>query len=213
MNPLNLIEAIGQFFYWLIYLVNPEFREEEKIKEIERKQHQKLVLEIEKKKVEEKNRKAFEENRFKKISNNEELIEICLDDPVFCDNNEILKEKIQDEIKDAVRRKIFEDEWKNTFKNINYGCYCRNEINSNLYVKCPIDDDSLDLACKERQDCLTSEGKFWVDSNICNTKFLSFLETIPYSDKKNLESFSNEDVLIFTSNKYKALLKIQNKFN
>ncbi|WP_232227866.1 hypothetical protein [Leptospira wolbachii] len=50
MNPLSVFEAIGHFFYWILYLVNPDFKEEQKIKEIERKEHQQLVSKIEKRK-------------------------------------------------------------------------------------------------------------------------------------------------------------------
>ncbi|TGM13673.1 glycine/betaine ABC transporter permease [Leptospira selangorensis] len=213
MNPLNVFEAIGHFFYWILYLVNPDFKEEQKIKEIERKEHQQLVSKIEKKKAQESNQREFEENRLNKINNNEDLFEICLDDPVFCDNNIFLKEKIKAEITKKDRRGIFEEQWENTFKSINYGCYCRNETNLKIYPKCPIDDNSLDQACKVRHNCLNSENKSWVDSDFCKTDFLSFLERIPYSNKTNLETFSNEDVFIITANKYKALLKIKNEIN
>ncbi|MCW7494779.1 glycine/betaine ABC transporter permease [Leptospira sp. 2 VSF19] len=213
MNPLSLLEAIGQFFYWIIYLVNPNFREDEKIKEIERKEHQKLTLKIEKKKSQEKEIKEFEENRKNKINNNEDLIKICFDDPIFCDEYQILIEKIKTEIKNIKFKKEFEEEWNNTFSNINYGCYCRNKPNLTIYNNCPIDENSLDYACKSRHDCISSKNLTWNESLECNSDFSTFLDTIPYSNQKKFDSITNEEIFLMIANKYKALLSINNKIN
>ncbi len=213
MNPLGVLEAIGLFFYRIVYLVNPSFREDEKIKEIERKEHQKLTLKIEKKKSQDKEIKDFEENRKNKINNNEDLIKICFDDTVFCDEYQILIEKIKTEIKNIKFRKEFEEEWNNTFSNINYGCYCRNKPNLTIYNTCPIDEDSLDNACKLRQDCISSKNLAWNESLECNSDFSAFLDTIPYSNMKKFDSMTNEEIMLMTANKYKALLNIYNKLN
>ncbi|TGM73623.1 glycine/betaine ABC transporter permease, partial [Leptospira mtsangambouensis] len=192
MNPLSVLEAIGQFFYWIVYLVNPNFREDEKIKEIERKEHQKLTLSIEKKITKEKELKEFEENRKNKINNNEDLIKICFDDPVFCDEYQILLEKIKSEIKNNQFKRQFDEEWINTFSNINYGCYCRNKPNLTIYNTCPIDENSLDNACKSRQDCISTKNLAWNESHECNSDFAAFLDPIPYSNLKKFDSMTNE---------------------
>ncbi|MCW7483245.1 glycine/betaine ABC transporter permease [Leptospira kanakyensis] len=211
MNPSSLLNAIGEIIYWIVYLVNPDFREEEKIKEIERKEYQKLTLEIQKSKDQEKAKRLFEESRLRKINNNENLVEICLDDPVFCDEYKILIEKIKHDLTDLKLKIKFEEEWNNTFNNINYGCYCRKYPNLEIYNNCPIDENSLDFVCKSRHICISSKGLNWTESIECNSDFSSFLESIPYSYTKNSESFTNHDILVFTANKYKALLSIKKK--
>ncbi|MCW7464068.1 glycine/betaine ABC transporter permease [Leptospira limi] len=213
MNPLSVLEAIGQFFYWIVYLVNPNFREDVKIKEIERKEHQKLSSSIEKKKSQEIEIKEFEENRKNKINNNEDLIKICFDDPVFCDEYHILLEKLKSEIKNNQLRLQFVEEWNNTFSNINYGCYCRIKPNFNIYNICPIDQNSLDNACKSRHDCISSKNLNWSEKSECNSNFSEFLDKIPYSKQKYFDLITNEEILILNANKYKALLSIYKKTN
>ncbi|MCW7460402.1 glycine/betaine ABC transporter permease [Leptospira bandrabouensis] len=213
MNPFNVLEAFAQFFYWMVYLVNPNFREEEKIKEIERREHTKLTLSIEKRKSQEKEFKEYDENRKNKINKNQDLIKICFDDPVFCDEYEILIEKLKLEIKKIELKKSYEEEWINTFSNINYGCYCRKKPNINIYNTCPIDENSLDNACKSRQDCISSKNLNWSEKSECNSNFSDFLNKIPYSKQKNFDIMTNEEILVLNANKYKALLSIYKKIN
>ncbi len=213
MDAINLLNAIGYLLYFAAYLFNPAFREEERIRNIEKKKNEEISLKIEKKKRKEEIKRKFHEARLMKISKNEDLIDICLSDPVFCVENNILINQIHLETREKKYKENFESEWKKHFIKLNYGCYCREKPDLTIYQFCPIDNNSLDIACKYRHICLQSKNLNWAEGKECNLDFSSYLNSLPNYIESDSDFMTNEDILYFSAGKYKALLNINNKMN
>jgi hypothetical protein len=198
------LDGLFLTIYILLYALNPEFRESERLRrELEKnntdKRKEYVLIENN------ESRKNFLNNKLKEISNDKNLIKNCFDDPYFCVNDRVLYDKLKENIVDPIFEENFKNKWNKSFSETYYGCYCRSKINLSIYETCPIDLNSLDNACKIRHRCIKDFNDEWINSSKCDEKFENDIKLII----KNNSNGKNDHILDRTLNKYLSLIKLK----
>lgn len=159
--------------------------------------------------------REFRENQKKKriesdTKSNENLIQNCFEDPIFCYEYKPLVEKIKENAKDQKFGSDFQNRYRVAFRNIKFGCFCRDEPDEKIFKNCPVENSYLDLACKQRHQCLFDKKQSWISSdNSCDANFISTIEKVGKNQKIDYETFDRDSIEKYNSLKLISLIKIR----
>jgi hypothetical protein len=203
-----ILDGIFITIYLFLYVINPEFRESEKLRrEVEKNNNYKREESILSENNESKEK--ILNIKIREISKNKNLIKNCFDDPFFCVNDKNLYTKLKENLSNPAFEENYKNEWIKSFSGTYYGCFCRNNINLSIYETCPIDINSLDYACKLRHQCIKDFNEEWINSSKCDEKFENHIKLILKNNSKDKRDHIRERIL----NRYLSLLKLKNLIN
>ncbi|WCL49968.1 hypothetical protein [Leptospira sp. GIMC2001] len=163
--------------YGTIYMVDPDFRESEKIR-----------IATEKARMEEARRKAtidarlFQESAITEsalvdFENGKNLTKNCFNESFYCAKNKKILNDLESESRSNRNKSKFLYDFSKALKAKNekifYGCYCRKNIEPKVFENCPVDD--LDQFCKNNHECYNELMYEYKNSESCKNKFITFL--------------------------------------
>ncbi len=207
MEIISGLNLIFQLLALFLFAVDPEFRKQVQLNQRKEKLEHKEFL----KERNEKERLKNEQNRSIKISNDENLIEICIEDAYFCLNDKILFSKIKSNHKYENFKNDFTKQWRKKLDNSFYGCVCRPIPNLEIYEICPLADSTLDNACKNRHQCLTAKGLNWNSIGLCDKDILELKYFNSPSETEDSLKFDNYQITLLSMQKFKSLIEIKRK--
>lgn len=209
MEIISGLQFIGQVIFIILYIASPDFREDQRLKEIEKKKAHETFI-INKKKEEFLIKQQI---RTDKINKNEDLINVCFDDSYLCINDQILLSKLKNNLNDPNFRLNFLNTWEKSFSSSYYGCFCRTTPKYDIYEKCPVQNSKLDLVCKVRHDCIKSKNLRWNSLSQCDLELIEIKNTYKYVELRDKNIFDNDTISLLYARKYYALLKLKDLFN
>ncbi|MCT8335801.1 hypothetical protein NUH30_19095 [Leptospira sp. 85282-16] len=160
------------------------------------------------KEAEKRNRIEFD------TQSNVNLIKNCFEDPIFCSEYKILIKKIKENTKEEKFASEFNNSFISSFRSVQFGCYCRETFDPDIYRVCPIENSKLDLACKIRQKCLLEQNLTWLNSNLkCDSEFVNYLDKLKKGKYIDFDKFDNESIELFNSLKFTSLIYIKREIN